>query len=270
MKIVISLLQLAFEFGKPEWNYQKVKASIEEARARGSDIALIPELWASGYDLANGEKYATRIDEGYFAKVGHLARHHRIMIGCSLLERLDGRFYNTFALFGKDGEIVSLYRKIHLFRLLREEKYLTAGDALVFADTEFGKVGLSICYDLRFPELYRLLALDGVNLMLNVAEWPASRIQHWDVLLKARAIENQYFIAAVNKTGNSNGVEIGGHSVILDPWGNEIVAAGEEETVLTGEIDLDDVKKARRWIPVFDDRRSDVYDLNNETKGKNG
>jgi predicted amidohydrolase len=177
------------------------------------------------------------------------------------LELDKGTPYNTFVLYNKKGELMARYRKMHLFRLLKEEQYLGEGNEIVTADTFWGKIGLSICYDLRFPEIYRALALRGSRLVLVVAEWPERRVDHWDILLRARAIENQFFIAAVNKVGESKGVELGGHSVILDPWGKEIVYGSDHDILLTGELDMDEVNQARQWIPVFDDRRPGLYGL---------
>lgn len=259
MKVTISLLQLAFEFGAPEKNFEKVTPLVAEAARRGSDIILLPELWASGYDLANWRNYASPLGEGDFAKMADLAVAYQCMIGGSLLELGDAKAYNTFVLYDRDGKLIQKYRKIHLFRLLEEEKYLASGGKLSVAELPWGKTGLSICYDLRFPEPYRQYAMNGVRLVLLVAEWPERRIKHWHTLLKARAIENQIFIAAVNKVGESMGARLGGRSMIVDPWGRELVYADTGETILTASINLEDVDKARKWIPVLKDRQENAY-----------
>jgi predicted amidohydrolase len=152
-----------------------------------------------------------------------------------------------------------VYRKIHRFRLLQEEIWLEAGDRLVLAQTPWGKVGLSICYDLRFPEMFRPYFIAGANLILVVAEWPERRISHWTKLLQARAIENQAFFAGVNKVGFSQGVKLGGCSAIVDPWGVPIIEGNDEEALLTTQIDLHDCEKARRSIPVLRDRQPSIY-----------
>jgi omega-amidase len=176
-----------------------------------------------------------------------------------LLEEHQGRAFNTFVLHGPDGNSLGVYRKIHRFRLLEEEKYLAAGDELGLVDAPWGATGLSICYDLRFPEMFRSYAIGGARLLLVVAEWPVSRIEHWSKLLLARAIENQAFVAAVNKVGESQGVRLGGRSVIIDPWGQPLVEGDDQEALLTAEIDFKEADKARRFIPVFKDRREDLY-----------
>jgi len=259
MKLKISLAQMALRFGDEESNVSRVIEWIGEAAEKKSDLILLPELWASGYDLENWSKYATSLNEGLFQRLADLAKEKRIAIGSSLLEKKDGLAYNTFVLFGNNGKKWGIYRKIHRFRLLHEEKWLAAGDEQVLAETPWGQVGLSICYDLRFPEMFRPFGISGSQLILIVAEWPERRISHWSKLLQARAIENQIFVAGVNKVGESKGVKLGGHSTIIDPWGIPLIEGDDSEGLLTLEINLQEVEKARRHIPVFQDRRPSVY-----------
>jgi predicted amidohydrolase len=259
MKVTLSLAQLAFEFGAVEANFEHAAPWIAEAAQRGSALVLLPELWASGYDLPHWQRYAAPLDQGAFARLADLARQHEIAIGSSLLEEYEGTAYNTFVLFGAQGSRWGVYRKIHRFRLLDEEQWLGAGDQLVAAETPWGLTGLSICYDLRFPEMFRPYALGGVKLVLVVAEWPLARIAHWTKLLQARAIENQLFMAGVNKVGQSQGAPLGGGSAVIDPWGMPLVEGDQEERLLTAELDFDEVEQARHFIPVFEDRRPDVY-----------
>lgn len=250
---------MQFEFGQPEANLKRACEWIAEAARRGSDLVLLPELWASGYDLEHAHEYAQPLGTGLFARLSALAKKHNLAIGSSLLERNKGKIFNTFTLFDRHGETRAMYRKIHLFRLLDEEKWLNAGNELVTVDAPWGKTGLSICYDLRFPEIFRAYALHGVKLVLLVAEWPEKRINHWQKLLQVRAIENQYFIAAVNKVGRSQGSQLGGHSAIIDPMGEALVEGGINEVLLTAEIDFKKVEETRRWMPVFDDRSPSAY-----------
>ena len=259
MEINISLAQMAFEFGNVEENLEFATNMIKQAANLKSDLILLPELWASGYDLSNWKQYATPMREGIFAEMSNLAKNNSIAIGGSLLERQGDRAFNTFVLFGNDGKTLGVYRKIHRFRLLEEEKWLEAGNELIIAGTQWGNVGLSICYDLRFPEIFRLYAKHDVKLILIVAEWPERRVVHWTKLLQARAIENQLFIAGVNKVGKSQGVKLGGFSAIVDPWGVPIIEGDDSEELLTHTIDLREADKARKYIPVFRDRRPDVY-----------
>lgn len=261
LKLTISLAQMEFQFGDVETNFDRAAEWIAEASARGSDLVLLPELWASGYDLPNWPRYASPLKDGSFARLANLAQQYKIAIGSSLLEARDGKAYNTFVLYGDTGETLGVYRKVHRFRLLEEEKWLGAGNELVLADTPWGQVGLSICYDLRFPEMYRPFAVAGSRLTLIVAEWPERRVAHWSKLLQARAIENQMFVAGVNKAGVSQDVKLGGCSAVIDPWGVPLVEGDDAEILLTTEIDLREADKARRHIPVMRDRRPDVYGL---------
>ncbi|MBT3390005.1 MAG: carbon-nitrogen family hydrolase [Chloroflexi bacterium] len=271
MELQISLVQLAFEFGDVEENFDRASAQIAEAAASGSQLVLLPELWNSGFDLENRYKYATKLNEGSFARLSALARGHNMAIGCSFLEKDsecncnpdedDCGVFNTFVLFGPNGTLWADYRKTHLFRLLKEDQYLCAGDYLgYFQIPEWGTaIGLSICYDLRFPELFRVSAARGAKLMLVVAEWPEKRIEHWRSLLRARAIENQFFVAAVNKVGESQTVKLGGHSAVISPTGGILVEGGDSGALLTAKINLEEVDDARREIPVLEDRREDLY-----------
>ena len=261
-KLTLSLAQMEFQFGNVEANFTRAEEWISEAARRGSDMALLPELWASGYDLTHWEQYASPLGEGSFARVAALAKRYRIAVGGSLLEARGGRAFNTFALYGPEGETWGVYRKIHRFRLLDEQKHLEAGDKLVLAKTPWGPAGLAICYDLRFPEMFRPYAVAGARLALLVAEWPERRVAHWSKLIQARAIENQYFVAAVNKVGGSQGVKLGGRSTIVDPWGVPLVEGDDSEALLTAQFNLREADKARRYIPVLQDRREErIYRL---------
>jgi predicted amidohydrolase len=268
MKLTLSLAQMEFVFGDVEANFARAEEWIAEAAGRGSDLVLLPELWASGYDLPNWRRYASPPGEGGFARVAALAKRHRIAVGGSLLEARGGRAFNTFALYGPQGELWGVYRKIHLFRLLEEQKYLGAGDQLVLAETPWGPAGLSICYDLRFPEMFRAYAVSGARLILLVAEWPERRVAHWSKLLEARAIENQCFVAGVNKVGVSQGVKLGGCSAVVDPWGIPLTEGDDREALLTAELDLREADKARRYIPVLRDRRPDVCTKMGQASGQ--
>jgi omega-amidase len=170
-----------------------------------------------------------------------------------------GRAYNAFALYDAAGSLLATYRKVHLFRLMDDEKWLAPGDRVELVETDWGLTGLGICYDLRFPELFRAYALRGARLVLLPAEWPSRRAAHWHTLLRARAIENQMFVAACNRVGESKGEHFGGGSAIIDPWGEAVIEAGSAETLLTAEIDLAQADAVRQRIPVFEDRRPDVY-----------
>jgi omega-amidase len=259
MNLVISLGQMQINYEDAEANFERVRAWTAEAAHCGSGLVLFPELWYSGYDLEKWPRYAAPLGEGLFARLSALAREHHIALGGSALELKDGHPYNTFTLFDAEGQICAVYRKLHLFGPLGEDRWLRAGDAFTLLEGEWGPVGLSICYDLRFPEVARRYALQGARLWLLPAQWPARRIQHWQTLLRARAIENQMFVAAVNGVGPSGRETFGGLSAVIEPWGEPLAEAGAGEVLLTVEIDLDQADEARRRFPVLKDRRADVY-----------
>jgi omega-amidase len=259
MKTTISLGQMKVLRGHPEANLERVRDWTREAAKRGSSLVLFPELWHSGYDLEHRERYAARTGEGIFARISDLAREHKIAIGGSVLEARDGKIYNSFPLFNAEGRCLAVYSKTQLFSLMNEVKWLTPGEGFVAADAAWGLTGLSVCYDIRFPEVFRHYAFGGARIVLVVAEWPVRRIGHWKTLLLARAIENQMFIAACNCLGEFKEETFGGCSAIVDPWGRYVVEGGEEESLLTAEIDLDMVEKTRRQFPFFKDSRRDIY-----------
>lgn len=260
MDLTISLGQMDVKLGEPERNLATVRTLAAEAARRGSDILVLPELWSTGYDLESAEKHATPTDGGIFAEVAALARQHRLHLLGSVLSRLEhGGVGNTAVLFNPQGEPLATYSKVHLFRLMEEEKYLTAGGALALADTPWGLAGLAICYDLRFPELFRAYALSGARIIFLPSEWPHPRLAHWQTLLRARAVENQLYLVACNRVGSSKGTDFFGHSCIVDPWGEVIVEAGETELLLTAPIDPARVDAVRKRIPVFQDRRPELY-----------
>jgi len=258
-RLTVSLAQMDCRLGKPEANEAQAETFIAEAARRGSDLVLLPELWRSGFDLANAERYAAPLGTGPFAWLAGLARTHGLWIASSLLEAREGKVFNTATLFSPAGELVGVYRKIHLFSLMKEERYLAAGDAAPVFDLPWGRSALAICYDLRFPELFRRYALEGALLVMVPAQWPRRRLAAFRTLARARAAENQYFLLACNSVGGSDEVPLGGHSTVVDPWGNRIVEGGESPLLLTATVELKQVTEAREHIPVFGDRRPDVY-----------
>ncbi len=259
MKLTISLAQIEAVPGQPEVNLAKGREWIAEAKRRGSDLIVFPELWTTFFDLENADRYATTLDEGPFVQLAAMAREHGIYIAGSLLSKENGRYFNTAPLFSPTGERLGHYSKIHLFSLMHEDRYLAAGQTTPLFDLPWGRSAIAICYDLRFPELFRKYALAGAKIVFLPAGWPHPRLMHWQTLLRARAIENQMFMAACNHVGRDQGLKFFGRSAIYDPWGETVVEAGETEILLTAQIDLDLVEEVRQRIQVFADRRPDSY-----------
>lgn len=259
MSLTVSLGQMHLHLGQPEKNLERVRQWAAEAARRGSDVALFPELWPTAYDLERWPEHASPLGQGMFARIAALAREHHIAIAGSILEAREGKAFNTFALYDAQGNLAGTYRKIHLVPMLDEHQWLAAGDHIELVEAAWGLTGLAICYDLRFPEMFRKYALGGARLVLLPAEWPSKRAAHWRTLIRARAIENQFFVVACNRVGESEGEQFGGESAIIDPWGEAVIEAGDAEALLTAEIDLGLVDDVRARVPVFKDRRPDVY-----------
>ena len=263
-ELTISLAQMDCRLGEPAANFEVAAAQVVEAARRGSDLVLLPELWSTAYALDRAAELAAPLargpeDGGWFGRFATLAQEHRIWLAGSLLEARAGGFYNCLAVYGPDGRLRGAYRKIHLFRLMAEEQYLAPGEAVATVDLPWGRAGLTICYDLRFPELFRRYALDQARIILVPAEWPHPRREHWRMLLRARAIENQCFIAACNRVGTTGANTFFGASAVIDPWGEALVEGGEAAMLLTVTVDLGLVDTVRQRIPVFADRRADLY-----------
>jgi omega-amidase len=261
MRLTISLIQWDAAIGKADETLAHCSEGVREAGRRGSDVVVLPELWHSGLDYCNAQEWAHAMGEGSFRHMRQLAREAHVYLAGSAFERQSGRVYNTEAIFSPAGDLLGCYRKIHLFRLMGEDKYLSSGSVPVSLDLPWGKTGLAICYDLRFPELFRRYALEGTCVVLLPAQWPRVRLDHWRTLTKARAIENQFFLVACNRAGRDGDVQFGGHSCICDPWGEVLIETGTQTGVFTACIDLETVAETRTRMTVLEDRKPGVYSL---------
>ncbi len=260
MEFTLSLGQMDIRFGDPAANFATVTRMAEEAKRSGSELILFPELWSTGYDLTHASRHASHLDSGLFTEIASLARRVGIhILGSTLSLPGENRYGNTLTVFSPEGTLLADYSKIHLFRLMDEDKYLSAGDRIATVDLPFGRAGLAICYDLRFPELFRAHALAGAGMTFLPSEWPHPRLMHWQTLIRARAIENQMFLFACNRVGTDPHNEFFGHSMVVDPWGETLAEGGEGEEVITLSVDLSKVQEARQKIPILQDRRPDVY-----------
>lgn len=258
-EVVVTLAQMHVEVGQPQANLETFRHLAAEARLLGSHILLLPELWPMGYDLAHWRDHATPLNEGMFREMSRVARESRMIVGGTLLEAEGDRAYNTFALFDVEGEQLAAYRKVHLFRLMGEGRWLAAGDRFDTATLGWATAGLATCYDLRFPEMFRILVSRGATVLLVSAAWPDARIKHWSLLLRARAIEDQCFVLGCNCAGRAGNQAFGGRSAIVDPWGEVCAEAGREPGLVSASIDLGVVGTVRSSMPALDDRRPDLY-----------
>jgi predicted amidohydrolase len=225
---------------------------------RGADLVMLPELWASGYFAFDRyEELAEAAGGDLVRRMGELAREigTHLHLGSVLERDPDGRLYNAALLLGPDGQELLHYRKIHVFGYESlESTLLTAGTRADVAATPLGSIGVTTCYDLRFPELYRVLVDRGAELVAVPAAWPMARLEHWRLFTRVRAVENQVFLLACNAAGSQGDVELAGHSVVVDPWGRVVAEAGADEEVLVADIDTDEVLSTRTEFPVLRDR----------------
>ncbi len=265
----IAVIQLAY--GDEESFEARVDrvAGLVVAQA-GHDLVVLPELWgATGFDYTRWAHQAQSIDGAWASAMADAARAARVTLHAgSFVERLaepgpDGNdLANTSLLIAADGQLLATYRKIHRFGFgAGEPKLMEAGDDLVVAEIPAGtagsvRVGLSTCYDLRFPELYRLQLDAGAEMFVVPAAWPAARVGHWSLLGRARAVENQCVVVQCNTGGSHAGYEMGGRSQVVSATGEVLASApAAEEEVLSVEVDLAATTAYRRSFPVLEDRR---------------
>jgi predicted amidohydrolase len=250
----VALIQTEIDGSRPM--AERVAGVAEQVAARaGDDLVLLPELWATGY-FAFDDYPATAepLDGPLVTALGAAARAARVTLHAGSVVERDGagRLFNTSLLFDPDGTLVHTYRKVHLFGYgSREQELLTPGERVA----GLGPLALSTCYDLRFAELFRAQVDGGSQLFLVAAAWPLSRLAHWQLLLRSRALENQSFLLACNAAGRQGDVALAGRSAVVDPWGEVVAEAGAGPQVLTAEIDPDLVARSRKEFPALADRR---------------
>lgn len=249
-------------------NLETARRFAGEAADRQADLILFPErMEYIGADLPNNASDPKGETTQFF---GELAREHGVYLMGGITEKLPGiRQANTSLLFGPQGNLLASYRKLHMFDVdiaggpvYRESDEIERGGEIVVARTRLADFGFAICYDLRFGEMFRLMAKAGAQVMLLPANFTRETGRaHWEVLLRARAIENGCYVAACNQTGEKDAFAAYGNSMLIDPWGQMIARAGEEPGVITADVDLRCVKKARRQIPSLENIREDIYRL---------
>lgn len=272
-KYEIAVIQLDTQNDKAE-NLRQICRMIDEAAGKNAKLVTLPEtMHCIGENIGEGGPREETIP-GYSTKIlMEKAREHGIYIHCgSLTEKREGetRYYNTSVFLNPSGEIIGTYRKLHTFDVTlpdgtehRESDRVQPGSEIVTVETELGDFGLSICYDIRFPELYRLLALKGAGILLAPANFtvPTGK-DHWETILRTRAIENGCYVAAAGQIGRKPNLDAYGNSMVIDPWGTVIARARNEPCVIMAEIDLDYIDKVRAQIPSLKNRRTDLYGVN--------
>lgn len=264
----IALCQIAGSADK-EQNRAKASEYIRKAAQGGAQIVSLPEMWNCPYSNDYFRKFAEPEDGASVKLMSELAGELGIyLIGGTISELEDDKVYNTAYCFGKNGEMIGKHRKVHLFDIdikgkirFMESDTLTAGDSLTVIDTEFCKVGVAICYDVRFPEWFRKMALEGAKLVFlpaafNTTTGPA----HWDLLMRSRALDNQVYFAANAPARDEHGIfRAYGNSCIADPWGEFVAHADEKECIIYGDIDIEKEESIREQLPLLKHRRPELY-----------
>lgn len=257
----VSCIQMNVCAGSPEENYTRAEQLMKKAVKRSPDVLLLPELWNTGF--APGKIDPALADEdGARTKAfcGELAKEYGVnIVAGSVLTRKNGALYNTAYVFDRTGDCIAEYDKTHLFSPSGEGEAYAAGDRLVTFPLDGVTCGILICYDLRFAELVRILALSGAKVLFIPAQWRKIAMEQMLTLLRARAIENQQFAVLCNGCGTAYGAEFGGSSAIVDPLGKVLAKAGKREKIITAEIDFSAQEKVRQELPVFVDRRPELY-----------
>lgn len=246
--------------GKPEANIAHISSLVLEAIKKSPDVIILPEMWNTSYDLNNLRDKADRNGQPSAVYMSKLAHDHGVnIIAGSISDTRNDKIYNSSYIFNRQGNLAFRYDKVHLFGLMNEESCLSPGQQRAVFELDNMKCGVIICYDLRFPELIRALALDGIEILFVPAQWPHPRMHPWRTLLQARAIENQMYVAAVNRVGKEGEAVFFGHSMVVDPLGEVMIEADEEERILTVDIDLQKIRKIRQHMTCFTDRRPETY-----------
>lgn len=258
----VGLAQLECFVGDIERNCVKIKHFCRLAADGGCEVIVFPEITDTGYVPEVIAAKASSWDGLPFQTARRCASELKLIVICGLSERVDDRIFNSQAIISMEGSLLGRYRKTHLFTPdpICEERIFSPGADLTLLGIQNLTWGFSICYDLRFPELYRLLALRGAEVLVNSTAWPLSREKHWDILTRARAIENQAFFLGVNRVGSDNEFRFCGRSRIIDPFGEVVAeASADREELLVGEIEVEKIRRFRKKLPVFSGRRADIY-----------
>jgi len=256
-KLGAAAIQFNITLGEIDRNLAKAEAALRRVAAKGAQLAVLPEMWSAGFAYKKLPELAAQTPRVLEA-IAKLSAELQLTVVGSLPELVDGKVCNTSFVIDR-GRQAGRYRKLHLFSLMNEQENIAGGECSLVVDTSVGRLGLAICYDLRFPELFRKLALDGAEIICLPGEWPAPRQLHWRTLLRARAIENQCFVIAANCCGRQGKLDFFGMSLIIAPRGELLAEADDFATELVATCDFQEFTDYRAQITCFADRRPDVY-----------
>lgn len=270
-KIKIAAIQMPTVADKME-NVRTVKIYLEKIKDENPDFVILPEMFCCPYQTENFPIYAEKEGEPVWQQLSGYAKQYGIyLIGGSMPEKdAEGNVYNTSYIFDREGKQIGKHRKVHLFDIdvkggqtFKESDTLTAGDSDTVFDTEFGKIGVMLCFDIRFPELSRMMVNDGAKVIFvpaafNMTTGPA----HWELSFRTRALDNQiYMVGCAPARDVSAGYISWGHSIVTDPWGRVIGMLDENEGILLAELDMDYEEQVREELPLLKSRRKDIYQL---------
>eukprot|EP00195_Chlamydomonas_chlamydogama_P017009 CAMPEP_0202892380 /NCGR_PEP_ID=MMETSP1392-20130828/2095_1 /ASSEMBLY_ACC=CAM_ASM_000868 /TAXON_ID=225041 /ORGANISM="Chlamydomonas chlamydogama, Strain SAG 11-48b" /LENGTH=314 /DNA_ID=CAMNT_0049576305 /DNA_START=56 /DNA_END=1000 /DNA_ORIENTATION=- len=276
-KVKVALCQLMVTADK-EQNMKTAKAAIQKAASQGAALVVLPEMWNCPYSNDSFPTYAEDIDGGSSPSVAALSEAARsagvTLVGGSIPERSGGKLYNTCCVFSKEGKMLAKHRKVHLFDIdipgkitFKESLTLSPGDGPTVVDTDAGRLGVGICYDIRFPELAQIYGQRGVQLIVypgafNTTTGPV----HWELLQKARAVDNQLYVAACSPARNpSSSYQAWGHSTVVGPFAEVLATTGHEEDIVYAELDYNQVLERRTNMPLSQQKRYDLYALLDKT-----
>jgi len=250
-------IQFNVNTGDVDKNLAYVRDALKRLADQGVRLVVLPEMWSSGFAYRALNQLALRSAE-IAEELQQLSKTYGMVICGSMPEPDGDKVFNTVFLVD-NGRLAGVYRKLHLFTLLGEDRAFSAGDSSLVADTTVGKLGVAICYDIRFPELARKIALEGAQIICVPAQWPKPRDEQWRTLIRARAIENQLFVVSCNACGVIGKLDFFGMSMIVAPAGEVLADAGEQQCEIVAELNMDAMADYRAHIPCFNDRRPECY-----------
>lgn len=270
-KIKLALCQMNVVDNKKE-NIERAHSMIKESVSKNADFIILPEMFNCPYSNDKFIEYGEKENNSpTLNEISELAKTNKVYIlAGSIPEREENKLYNTSYLFDKQGNVIAKHRKMHLFDIdvkgkvtFKESDVLTAGNKVTVAETEFGKIGIGICYDIRFPELGRIMVENGALILVYPGAFNMTTgSAHWELLFRSRAIDNQAFCIGVAPALNKNAsYHSYGHSIIVNPWGKVIAQASEKESLIISEIDLNEIKKIREELPLIKNKRNDIYKI---------
>ena len=251
-KLKIGLVQYAPVWEDKSANVKKIKNLLSDKIVY--DLLIFPEMTLTGFTMKS-EEFAKDLGGDSKLFFASIAKEKKCAVMYGTIEKGKKKNFNTLVHLNNQGKIVNTYRKIHPFTYSKENRFYGRGKNTITTKVKGTKIGLSICYDLRFPELYRFYAKEKVHLIVDIANWPDTRIEHWRALLKARAIENQCYVAGVNRVGNDPKLHYNGFSSVFDPMGKEIIVVENDEMIIEAEIDRSYINEVRKKLPFLNDMR---------------